>query len=503
MRKELERTTPESVGIHSGDILHLIDELEKCGTQMHGLMILRHGKVAAEGWWSPFAPGIRHGCQSLTKTYTSTAIGLLYDEGLVRLDERIADIFPEYLPGHVQDRIRRITVRDALCMSCGMYRMPDVSSPDWLKEYFTIEVEKEPGEGFFYNSATSTMLAAIVRQKTGLSLLEYLKPRLFERIGIDADNLRILSMPDGLDNGGGGLFATTEDNARLMQLYLNKGMWDGERVLSEEWVDMASSYQNSTEEDKGIHDCHLGYGFQMWMCRPRGVYRADGAYGQYSIVFPEQDMVISINETAELGIWPQKVLDIIWDEFMPRVPAADVGSFPEEPEAQEKLRIRLRGLKADPAVYAPAPAWAKKEQQAEYRLDDNRISIAPGVYHELTGVKKGYTEKIVFRFGRCGDMEIIFRYDGQEYPFQVGMDGNGRLNNRLPEWSIPQMTFARGLWEEENRLTVWLRYLETCFEKRFTFVFDGDELYVILEEGNSSIAVQNVVKEKVTGHKIE
>ena len=362
---------------------------------MYGLMILRHGKVAAEGWWSPFAPGIRHGCQSLTKTYTSTAIGLLYDEGLVSLDEKVADIFPEYLPENVQEGIRRITVRNALCMSCGMYRMPDISSPAWLKEYFNIEIKKEPGNGFFYSSATSSMLAAIVRKKTGLSLLEYLKPRLFDTIGVDADNLRILSMPDGLDNGGGGMFTTTEDNARLMQLYLNKGVWEDERVLSEEWINMATSYQNSTEEDQGIHDCHLGYGFQMWMCRPKGVFHADGAYGQYSIVFPEQDMVISINETAELGVWPQKVLDIIWDEFMPRVPLKEVGSIQENPEMQEKLRIRLVGLKADHAVYAPIPEWAKKAERVSYMLEENQISIVPGVYHQLTGVKKGKTDVII------------------------------------------------------------------------------------------------------------
>lgn len=501
MRRELERTTPESTGVRSADILHLVDELERCGTQMHGLMILRHGKVIAEGWWSPFAPGMRHGCQSLTKTYTSTAIGLLYDEGQVRLDEKVADIFPEYLPEQVQDRIRRITVRDALCMSCGMYRMPDVTSPDWLREYFTIETEKEPGDGFFYNSATSSMLAAVVRKKTGKSLLEYLRPKLFDKIGIDADNLRILPMPDGADNGGGGLFSTTEDNARLMQLYLNRGVWDGERVLSEEWVRMATSRQNSTEEDRGIRDCRLGYGFQMWMCRPEGVYRADGAYGQYSIVFPEQDMVVAINETARLGVWPQKVLDILWDEFMPRMPEKDACPLPEDPEAAETLRLRMKGLRTAPAVYAPIPEWAKETGTAGYILEENHLSVAPGTYHGLLGVRKTKIERAAFSFRLCETMQITFRQDGEDYVFDVGMDGNGRFNEKLPAWLVPQKTYVRGVWEGEKRLTVWFCYPETCFEKKFTFTFGKDKIEIVSEEENSSIAVQDVVTERVTGYK--
>ncbi len=502
MRKELERTTPEAAGIRSEDVIHLVETLEASGTQMHGIMIIRHNKVAAEGWWSPYAPGIRHGCQSLTKTYTATAIGLLYDEGKVALDEKIIDIFPEYVPARVDERMHRITVRHALCMGCGMYKMPDVASADWLKEYFTIPILKEPGESFFYNSATSALLAAIVRKKTGLSMLEYLQPRLFDKIGIDTDNLRILKMPDGYDNGGGGLFSTTEDNARLMLLYLNKGVWDGEQILSEEWVRMASSYQNATAEDQGIYDCRLGYGFQMWMCRPEGVYRADGAYGQYAIAFPELDMVIAINETARMGVWPQRVLDIVWDEFMPRVEKG-VPQYPENKKAYEKLENKMKSLTLDIPGYRPVSDFARKNRRLVYELEKNKLTVIPTLYHNLTGLKREQISKITFEFVDTNTMKLICTYDGYDYEFTIGMDGNGRYNHGLLKECVPQMTYAYGEWKRSHELYVHMNYIETCFEKDFTFLFEDDKIKIQTSESNTNVTDQGIVREKVDGKRIK
>ncbi|MCI8638616.1 MAG: serine hydrolase [Coprococcus sp.] len=500
MRRELERVSPESVGIHSRDVLHFVEELEKTGAQMHGLMILRYGKVLAEGWWSPYAPGLRHGCQSLTKTYTSTAIGLLYDEGKVTLDERLMDIFPEETPKDPGERLRRMTVKDALCMSTGIYQFPDLTSKEWLKQYFAAPILKEPGEGFFYCSATSSLLAAVVREKTGQSLIEYLRPRLFEKIGIDADNLRILKMADGRDNGGGGLFSTTEDNARLMQLYLNQGMWDKERILSEEWVRMASSFQNATTEDQGIEDCRLGYGFQMWMCRPKGVYRADGAYGQYAIVFPELDMVISINELAQLGIWPQKILDIIWDEFMPKV-AAGVSYLPEDEDAHRKLQEKMKGLTLARPTYRPQSKDAKKEPVSRWRLEENGWSILPSMYHNMTGLKSSGISEIRFDFSRTETAEAVFVYAGEPYHFLAGTDGNGRYNERLLKECVPQLTYVSGFWEDEQTFKMHLDYIETCFEKEFTFVFEKDIIRIEMDEANVSVNDLGHSRKQVYGHR--
>ena len=223
-RKEFERVAPEAVGIRSAAIERFVDQLESGFTEMHGLMIMRHGKVCAEGWWSPYAPGLRHGLQSLTKTYAATAVGIAYTEGLLKLEDRIIDIFPDEAPQDPSENLQKLTVRDVLCMGCGMDTMPRPTK-DWIRDFLATPVDHVPGTTYMYNSMGSTLLGAIVRKLTGEGLHEYLTPRLFDKIGIDADNLRWMCMPDGMEVGGGGLFSTTENNLRLMKLYADGGVW--------------------------------------------------------------------------------------------------------------------------------------------------------------------------------------------------------------------------------------------------------------------------------------
>ena len=181
MRKEFERTTPEAVGIKSEDILHYIDTLEHSNTEMHGLMIMRHGKVCAEGWWAPYAPNLRHGLQSHTKTYAATAVGIAYTQGLLKLDERLIDIFPEEAPQDPSENLKALKVRDVLCMGNGMDEMPR-NSENWIRDFLHTPVNHEPGTTFMYNSVGSTMLGAIVRKKTGLGLHAFRSQHLFHEV---------------------------------------------------------------------------------------------------------------------------------------------------------------------------------------------------------------------------------------------------------------------------------------------------------------------------------
>ena len=306
MRKEFEKVTPESVGIPSGAVMELLDELESGFTEPHGLMIMRHGKLCAQGWWAPYAPGIVHGQQSHTKTYAATAVGIAYTEGILSLEEKIIDIFPEEAPQAPSENLQKLRVKDVLCMGCGMKKMPE-PSVHWIRDFLAVPVEDEPGTTYMYNSVGSTLLGAIVRKKTGLGLHDYLKPRLFDKIGIDAERLCWAHMPDGMEVGGGGLFATTEDNLRLMKLYADGGVWDGERILSEEYVKLAVSLQNESATESEVnpeaYDNFVGYGYQIWMCRPEGVYRADGAMGQFTIVDPGRDLILAITENASGAHW--------------------------------------------------------------------------------------------------------------------------------------------------------------------------------------------------------
>lgn len=175
MRKEFERVTPESVGIPSWAVERLLDKLESGFTEPHGLMIMRHGKVCAEGWWTPYAPGLRHGLQSLSKTYSATAVGIAYTEGLLKLEDRLIDIFPEESPADPSENLKNLTVRDVLCMGCGMEEMP-APSKEWIRDFLATPVVHKPGSTYMYNSVGSTMLCAIVRKLTGMSVHDYLTP---------------------------------------------------------------------------------------------------------------------------------------------------------------------------------------------------------------------------------------------------------------------------------------------------------------------------------------
>ena len=258
MRKEFTRVTPEAVGIPSASIETLLDRLEEGWTEPHGLMIMRHGKVCAEGWWAPYAPGVRHGLQSHTKTYAATAVGIAYTEGLLKLTDRIVDIFADEIPENPSENLKKLTVRDVLCMGCGMDTMPRPSK-DWIREFLATPVNHVPGTAFMYNSTGSTFLGAIVRKLTGLGLHDYLKPRLFDKIGIDADNLRWMTMPDGMEIGGGGLYATTEDNLRLIR-DIGKIKTDGSALMSaasrKRVIGTASGETDAAKRDPGTVALH-------------------------------------------------------------------------------------------------------------------------------------------------------------------------------------------------------------------------------------------------------
>jgi CubicO group peptidase (beta-lactamase class C family) len=472
-KQPFERATPESVGLASPAIERFLDTLEASGAELHGLMIIRHGKVAVDGWWAPYAPGIRHGCQSLTKTYAATAVGLAYDEGLLRLEDRVVDIFPEYVPPDPSEHLLQMTVRDVLRMGTGMIAMPHLGDPEWIRGFFATPVVHAPGTAFYYNSAGSSLLGAIVRKLTGQGLIDYLTPRLFDMIGIDATNLKWLTHADGLENGGGGLFATTEDNARLMLLYLQQGVWDGKQVLSREWIRQATSCQIDSREDLGIPDCKLGYGFQLWMCKPAGVYRADGAFGQYAIVFPDLDMVVAINETAALGVGAQRTLDIVWDVLLPAVGEP----LPEDTAACGALRERLSRLALPRPRRNPTSPLLEEGTAWVFRLQENTARIDPGMYTLFTERDIRGIETLGLAFVRQ-TCRLSWRIAGVDYQLLLGLDGMPRLNDYVTATGIPEMVLASGAWSADDVFEADVRFIETCFRKTITIAFEHDQIQI-------------------------
>lgn len=472
MRTEFERVTPESVGIKSSDIEALLDRLEGSHTEMHGIMVMRSGKVCAEGWWQPYTAGLRHGLQSLSKTWAATAVGIAFTEGLLKLEDRIIDIFPEDAPEEPDEKLKHLKVRDVLCMGCGMERMP-APTENWIRDFLHIPVVHEPGTVFMYNSMGSTLLGAIVRKLTGQGLQEYLKPRLYDKIGVDADNLRWYRLPDGMEVGGGGLFATTEDNLRLMKLYLNGGVWEGERILSEEYVRLATSVQNESASEAKVNppatDNFLGYGFQIWMCKPKGVYRADGAMGQFSICCPAQDMIISVNETAIGAEGIQMTLDYIW-EFVNRVDP-NVTVMPENPEASDGLARRMRRLCTANPVWTPYRKKLERYNGLRYRIQEGTACFDTIMVRELVGgTASGGIEWFSFHFDKSG-VVMTFEQDGQEYTLRIAIDGSREKNRLELAGNVEELVLASGGFYENDTFKVTVKWPETCFTKEIAFAF--------------------------------
>lgn len=480
IRKEFERVSPEAVGVSSKAILDYIDALEHSTTEMHGLMIMRHGKVCAEGWWAPYAPNLRHGLQSHTKTYAATAVGIAYTEGILKLDERLIDIFPDEAPENPSENLKQLKVRDVLCMGCGMDSMPR-DSENWIRDFLAIPVNHVPGTTFMYNSVGSTMLGAIVRKKTGEGLHEYLSKRLFGKIGIDPSNLRWYTMADGMETGGGGLLATLEDNLRLMKLYADGGVWEGERILAEDYVKLATSIQNESATESinnpEAFDNFLGYGFQIWMCKPKGVYRADGAMGQFTIVCPEQDLIIAITETAVGAHWAQATLDITWD-FLKAFDAEQ-----NDAAACEALPRRLRSLNTPNPDYAPYSPKISEISGKEYKVVSGVLS--PEIASFMGRSRVIRAERFSLNFDNYGCVWNITTPEGDKEAIRIATYG-GRFTNcvKSPE-DQTQLVAASGAWIREDTFEITCRWIETCLTKKLQLTFT-DTGVEIEQDSNSA-----------------
>lgn len=310
----LPRSAPEAQGIASSSIRAWVDAALAGGSELHGVMVVRHAHVIAEGWWAPYRDDAVHLLYSLSKSFTATAVGLAIGEGLLDLDDRIVDLFPDRLPGMVGDNLVALRVRHLLTMAAG-HEIDSTSTmtmeDDWVAAYLAHPFPLEPGTRFVYDSGTTFLLSAIVQKVAGATVLEYLRPRVLEPLGIDRISWE--TSPDGVNVGGWGMSTTTEAVAKFGQLYLAHGVWDGRQLLPRDWVIEATRHHIQQPADFMTAEWQQGYGYQFWRCR-HGAYRADGAFGQYCIVLPEQDAVIAITSRSPDM---QGLLDTVWDVLLP------------------------------------------------------------------------------------------------------------------------------------------------------------------------------------------
>ncbi len=334
-------------GVDATGILNLIDALEADPAQEpHGLMILRRGAVIAQGWWAPYTADRPQLVYSLSKSFTSAAAGVLVDEGVLDLDSTVVSHFPEFADEITDERTRRMRVRHVASMASGHENeMIDVAlrtdDVEPVRGFLLNPPEQEPGSVFAYNQPATYTLATIVHRLTGRTLVEFLRERVLDPIG--AGPIAWEEWPEGRDIGYSGAFMTTDTIARLGLLLLGRGQWAGRRVLSQEWVDAATSVHVDTAPapERGASDWSRGYGFQHW--RSRHGYRGDGAFGQLCLVLPEHEAVVAYQgQSGDM----QRLLDAVWQHLLPAIGRAGSAG------ADAELAARLAGSSLPERVVA-------------------------------------------------------------------------------------------------------------------------------------------------------
>ena len=333
----LPRSTPEEQGVPSDAVLRMVRRWEAEGNEPHGVVVVRHGTVVAEGTWAPYrAEGVQL-VYSVSKTFLACATALAEEAGLVSRDERLVEVFPEAAAA-AGPRAARLTLEHLLRMSTG-HRVDTLDTvaglagggEEAVARFLAAEPEEEPGSWFLYHNGASRVLALAVQRRTGARLVDHLRPRLLDPLGITDCAWSTWS---GTDLGFSGFHVTTESVARLGLLLLQDGVWAGRRLLPAGWVGTASAALADTAHHPGTPDWQVGYGHQMWRCRPDG-FRADGAYGQFALVLPRHDLVVATTACTENT---QEVLDAVWEELLPALSDAPLAP---DPDARAELVAAL------------------------------------------------------------------------------------------------------------------------------------------------------------------
>lgn len=452
MTGSLPRSTPADQQTDPAAILAVLDALKtRPDIEMHSLMVVRHGHVIAEGWWAPYSAGQRHLLYSLSKSFTATAVAFAQAEGLLELDDPVVKHFPEFEADITDPRSRAMTIRHVAAMASGHTRemaqealARDRAEP--VRGFLLIPPDREPGTVFAYSQPCTYTLASIVQRHAGMPLTEYLRPRLFGPLGIGPVGWQ--TWPPGRQQGFSGLFARTEDVAKLGQLYLQDGRWDGRQLIPAAWVAEATAQQVGNPERENP-DWRQGYGFQFWMARHG--YRGDGAFGQFCVVLPEQDTVVAITAcTLDM----QAILDALWEHLLPGL---DAGG---NEAAHRELSARLAGLSLPACPARPAPATAGS-------LAGEPFTVAGPAARELAT-----TLVTVGVAAREGGWEVTLAEAGNAVTFPAGA-GTWAVSSPADRRGGIVPIAASGGWTDGGDLRLEVIFLETPHRMDLTCTVAG------------------------------
>ncbi|BDP44260.1 hypothetical protein DAETH_42290 (plasmid) [Deinococcus aetherius] len=396
-----------------------------------------------EGWWAPYRPERVHRLHSLSKSFTATAIGLLVSEGRLNVEDRMVSLFTDALPTTVDEHLAAMRVHDLLTMRTGHAEDPTgtvVKAPDgdWVRAFLAQPVTLPPGTHSVYNSAATFMLSALVQRLTGETLLDYLRPRLLEPLGLG--EARWITNPQGINVGGWGLYLTTEGIARFGQFYLQRGCWEGEQMLPEAWVDEATRAQVPPGEDEAS-DWAQGYGFQFWRCR-FDAYRADGAFGQLCVVMPQQEAVLTITAGVQNM---QRVLDHVWTHLLAGMD--EHGAWPEDPGTLETLCARCATLRLD------------RPKTTDETGDEWRATLLDETYTFGPNEAQLRRARLIAGFTSC---RLMVTDNWSEHTIDFGLTTWDESKTTL--WAGSEETIlARAGWTQEGTLGLEVLFIEGGF----------------------------------------
>ena len=445
------RATPESQGVSSAALLSVVEALDQVDA-MNSFMLVRHGRVIAEGWWTPYTAQDNHELYSLSKSFTSTAVGMAVAEGKLSIDDEVLKFFPLDAPAEPGSNLKAMRVRDLLTMNAG-HQDETATAADKIsaKAFLAHPVPHKPGTHFKYNTPATFMLSAIVQKVTGQTVADYLKPHLFDPLGITQPVWD--SNWQGISLGGYGLNVRTEDIARFGQLYLQKGQWQGRQLVPKDWVELATSRQVSNGSNPKS-DWDQGYGFQFWRCR-NGAYRGDGAFGQYCIVLPEQDAVIAITSGVKDM---QGVMNLLWEKLLP---AFATKRLKADAAGQGALQQKLAGLSVRVAQGAGSSRMASKIFGRKF--------VFPANEQKLEAFKMVPTPD---------EKGIMFslQINGAESRFTAGF---GEWKKGRGAFATYKDTAVAGsaAWASNDTCVVKLCLYETPYYTTLKMRFDGNQLF--------------------------
>ena len=488
-------SNPEAQGVVSDSITHFLDAIAQTNHEFHSFMILRHGKIIAEGWWNPYRSDLKHTMYSVSKSFTATAVGFAVTEKKLSVDDKVISFFPNDLPDTVSPYLSELRVKDLLSMSVGMQPDPtaEIGSnyDNWVKAFLKTPIINEPGTKFLYNSMGSYMLSAIVQKVTGKKVFDYLKPRLFQPLGISGIDWEY--SPQGINTGGWGLRLKTEDMAKFGQLFLQKGIWNGKQVLSKQWIAEASTKKidqdpNAPQSRKDSSDWLQGYCYQMWRCRNNG-FRADGAMGQFIIILPDKDAVIAItSETRNM----QSEFNLVWKYIFP---AFQSKKLPANPHALARLKSKSSSLMLTPGKGGHS---------------DLESAVGGKTFNVDSGSFKGI--RLDFKNGICN---LTLKTDSavHQISFGAGKWINGQTTKRGPYLVASIRGNRQGLtsykvagsyqWLDEKNLELTLRYTESPHTEIISCIFDGSDILVDFRNPFNEALKRTIYKGVMAESKVE